>query len=588
MRSLRNFSNGAANPPARKKIKGLRRAAFALVIGALFAGCAGCGQCKSCKAGEKEALVIRNVADVMDFQVVFLNGEATLFWKDSPDSFLDHIEITWDPDGNEPVRVAKGAEKQAVPGLELDKMYNFTVIAVDQWGNRSPGTSGGTGMAYKQERDAGLPKAEIMGIKGTPVAGQVTLSWTNIPENEYEYIEITYDPNHEALFRVPKGVESRTLMNLVNGLEHTFFVAAIDSQGNRKPVPELGIFISDNATSPESVYGRPQNGQITLVWNDPSDPHLDHLEVVYSPNGEIPVNVPRGVQTKTFTDLSDATEYEFTVYAADIVGRKRPVTGVDVIVPSSSSFSEEDIEAFSIKGYPVAGQIMLDWNDPALAGLDHIEIIYNPGGGDTPIAVGKGIENHVFNGLSDNREYSFLVYGVDSRGNKRAIRGVNLTTPRLPVLKANPVSGKVTVVWDDPDDPNLSHIEVSYSPDGQIPVNVAPGVGSHTFTGLSDNIEYEFTVTAVINRDDTRAVPMADALVTELPVIKGTPTDGRLSLKWTDPEGVNVDHVEIVYTPGGEQVRLIAKGMENQTFTGLRNGREHAFTVYAVDSSGNK
>ena len=573
-------------PEPRKWGSITKRTVFALTIAALFAGCAGCSQCKSCKSGEDETLVIRTPSDVSDFSVVFINGEATLFWTDSKDSFLDHIEVTWEPGGT-PITVEKGIGKLVIPGLEEGKIYSFSVKAVDQWNNKSKGITGGTGRAYKLSRPVSMPPGEITSIKGTPVAGQATLSWTNIDPSEYEFIEITYDPNQEAVFHVPKGVESKTFMGLSNGVEHTFYATAVDAHGNRKPLNELGLFISDHATSPESVFGRPSQGQITLVWNDPADPNLDHLEVVYSPNGEIPVIVAKGELTKTFTDLSDSTEYEFTVYATSDVGSKRPVTGVNLYTPEAPSFTSEDADSFIIRGKPVAGKIRLDWNDPEMANLDHIEIIYNPGGGDVPIRIDKGAGTQSFSGLSDDNEYSFIVYGVDARGNKRAIQGVNLTTPELSSLTAKPVSGQVTIVWDDPDEPNLDHIELTYSPGGDKPISVARGVETYTFTGLSDNIEYEFNVKAIIT-EGAHAVAATDAIVPDLPSIKGIPVDGRLSLVWTDPAGINVDHIEVIYSPDGENARLIARGMENQTFTGLTDGREYSFTVYALDDHGNR
>ena len=585
MRFFRIFSRNESRQ--RKWGPYAKRTIFALVVAALFAGCAGCSQCKSCKSGEEETLVIRTPADVSDFSVVFINGEATLFWTDSKDSFLDHVEISWEPNGETPVTVDKGTGKLLVPGLKEGETYYFSVKAVDQWGNKSKGITGGTGKAYKLSRPADMPPGELTSISGTPVAGQATLSWTNLAPSEYEYIEITYDPNQEAVFRIPKGVENKTFMGLTNGVEHTFYAAAVDAQGNRKPLNEMGLFISDHATSPESVFGRPSQGQITLVWNDPDDPNLDHLEVVYSPNGEIPVIVPKGEQTKTFTDLSDSTHYEFTVYAASDIGSRKPVTGVNLFTPEAPSFTSEDAESFIIKGTPVAGQIRLDWTDPEMANLDHVEIIYNHGGGDIPVRVGKDIETKSFSGLSDDKEYSFIVYGVDARGNKRAIRGVNLTTPELHNLTAKPVSGQVTIVWDDPDEPNLDHIELTYSPGGDKPISVAKGVETYTFTDLSDNIEYEFFVKAVIT-EGTHAVAATDAIVPDLPSIIGIPEDGRLSLLWTDPKGINLDHIEMVYSPGGESPRLVATGMENQTFTGLTDGQEYAFTVYALDDHGNK
>ena len=590
MELFRMRSQGAT--VAQKRIRYVKRAAFALAIAALFAGCSGCSQCGT---GTPEGRAVGALSDVSDFSVVFVNGEATLYWVDPTDASFDHVEISWDPDGTSPVGVVRGLGKYVIPDLELGKTYKFTVRAVDKDGGVSDTSTGGTGTAFKQRRSPNAPPWELTGIKGTPVANQATLSWTNLDDSEYEYIEITFAPGYESVYRVAKGVESKTLTNLTNGVEHTFYVAAVDSQGNRKPINDVGLFISGHATSSESISGYPKDGRVSLVWVDPDDPHLDHLEVVYSPDGYVPLNVPVGVQKQDISGLSDDTEYEFIVYAADIYGHRRPLTGVGFGIPDepppqepTTTARSDESEIRRIRGRPVAGQIRLDWTDPPGPGIDHIEILYTPGGTAVPTSVAMGVETHTFTGLSDTTEYGFQIYGVDAAGNKHAISGLRLVTPEPPARVAiRPVSGEVTIYWDDPDDPDLNHIEVSYSPGGRTPVQVAKGVQKHTFTGLSDNVEYVFSVNAII-AGNTRAIAAKGAAVPELPVLVGTPTNGQLGLAWTDPPNVRVDHIEIMYAPGGERPVTIPRGTENRTFSGLTNGLEHRFTVYAVDNVGNR
>ena len=628
MSFLRMFSKNTQKPEpsGRKTILRIKWVAFALIIAALFAGCAGCSQC-----GAKDKAVVRILTDVTDFSIVFINGEATLYWTDSKDPFFDHIEISWEPDGEELVRVEKGVQKYVIPGLELGKEYSFTVRAVDQWNNKSDGATGGTGKALKQRRPANAPAAIPTGVRGTPIAGQATLSWTNFDSSEYEYMEITYDPDFETLIRVPKGAESKTLMNLTNGYEHTFYVAAVDARGNRTPINDIGLFISGSTTSPESVYGRAFDGELTLVWIDPYDPNFDHMEIIYGPGGEVPVSVAKGIQVKTFHDLSDDTDYEFTVYAVDNDNHWRPMTGVSVIIPGAPitpppapppvavpAYTYEEPapleeppafiepipepeppppppppppptpEAATISGRPVTGQIRLDWSDPALAGLDHVEVTYTPGGDTRPVSIPRGVQNYTFNGLSDERDYFFSISGVASGGSKQAVQGVRVTTPTRQRLMARPVLGEVTITWTDPTNPNLDHLEVNYGPGGARPVPVAKGVQNHTFTGLSNTTDYEFTVMAVTRDGNRHALAMSNAVVPNFPVLRGRPVNGQLSLAWTDPTGIGLDHVEVVYSPDGERPRSVNRGVENQTFTGLTDGREYAFTVYAVDNTGRK
>jgi len=133
MRLFRMFFNDTKNV---KKLRSLfNRAFFIMFITAMIAGCAGCAGCAQCKScvSEDDTGISRVPADVTDLKVLFIDGEATLFWVDSDDPFLDYIEITWEPDGTTPVRVERGVGTFRIPGLIPGVEYLFTVRAVDQW-----------------------------------------------------------------------------------------------------------------------------------------------------------------------------------------------------------------------------------------------------------------------------------------------------------------------------------------------------------------------------------------------------------------------------------------------------------------------
>jgi hypothetical protein len=602
MRFFRFFSADAVKPelqePGSRRGTYVRRMLLGLVITALFAGCGGCYTCKSCKSSQPSGGQPGGQSggklpgDISDLSIVFVDGQATLYWEDPADDNIDHVEISWDPGGDTPVRVNRGVRQKIIPGLQEGTKYTFNVKSVNTSNGKSANTSGGSGKIHKVSSPGGVPPGAEFGITGTPVAGQATLSWTNPNENDYDHIEITYRPDFETLVKIPKGAHSKTLINLRNGVEHTFYVTAVAADGKRTPLTDLGLFIPDFATSSETVSGKPVNGQVTLNWKNPPDPDLDHFEIYYSPNGETAVAVARGEHSKTITGLSDETEYEFTVYAANTSGHKRPLMGVEMT--SLTAASAEDVKP--VIGKPLDGQLTLTWKDPDHANLDHVEIVYTPDGG-APVSVSKGVENKVFTGLSDDKEYAFIVYGVDAVGNRRIITTAEIitsatvaeTASELPFLTGRPAAGQVTLNWKDPPDPDIDHIEVSYGPGGGAPVPVAKGVQTHTFTGLSDNADYNFTVAGVSASGEKRAVSTAEIEAVEFPVLIGTPINGQLSLNWKDPGNIALDHVEIIYTPDGQSpAAAIAKGVQNKTFEGLKNGKEYAFTVFAVDSAGKK
>ncbi|MDR2718319.1 MAG: fibronectin type III domain-containing protein [Treponema sp.] len=559
----------------RKRI--IRDVVFGLILVGLLVGI---GTCVQCIGRKSEAKVFRTMSDISDLSVVFVDGKATLSWVDPPDVFLDRIEVSFWPEGKGSKKIAKKAEKHVISGLENGKDYFFTVRAVDKWGNKSDVTEGGKGRAFKQQSFGNT-------IKARPVAEQVTLSWTNLANAEYDHIEISYDPDHETPIRIPKGVESKTLANLSNGLEHTFTVTAVDNQGNRKSLKEVGIFIPDYATAPESVFGRPSAGQVTLNWQEAYNAQLDYIEVAYSPEGEKPVIISKGVQTRTFSGLSDVTDYEFTVYAVNTAGRRQPIKNVKLSSSAIPVFYGKDLEQFVVTVQPVAGQVIFEWDDPGMANLNHIAIIYEPGDSDMPVIVDRGMKTATVVGLSDSKEYRFMVYGVDTEYNNRVFTGVQFSTPRLPRLRVRPVAGRATLVWSNPEDPNLDYVRLTCSPGRETPLPVTKRVESYTFTNLSDNQEYEFKISAVNTKGNIYSVAKANVLVAKLPVLTGKPVNTSLSLGWIDPEDVKIDRIEIV-SSGDARVQSVAKGMESYTFTNLADDTEYTFTIYGLDDVGNR
>jgi hypothetical protein len=65
--------------------------------------------------------------------------------------------------------------------------------------------------------------------------------------------------------------------------------------------------------------------------------------------------------------------------------------------------------------------------------------------------------------------------------------------------------------------------------------------------------------------------------------------DDEATLAWTDPIHEALDHIEITWTPGGEETPLsIATGVQTGTITGLTADVLYTFTIRAVDTDNNK
>src|SRR5574344_1794913 len=102
-------------------------------------------------------------------------------------------------------------------------------------------------------------------------------------------------------------------------------------------------------------------------------------------------------------------------------------------------------------------------------------------------------------------------------------------------------------------------------------------------------------VIALSCKAEVEADTTAPATVTNVAATAG---DGKVVLTWSDPADSDLYGVRVSYTPAGGasgNIRaafadgvLVAKGAQTYIVTGLTNGTEYTFSVYAVDTSQNE
>jgi hypothetical protein len=138
-------------------------------------------------------------------------------------------------------------------------------------------------------------------------------------------------------------------------------------------------------------------------------------------------------------------------------------------------------------------------------------------------------------------------------------------------ITANAGNGQVVLSWTNPADSKFDHAEITWVPDGNVAQTVANGFQKYTATGLTNDIEYTFTIRTVSNTgklsagETICAVPDGTAPY-EVTGITAVAVPGYgVWLNWIDPANSDFDHVAISWTPDGSTVQTVAKGTEIAT-----------------------
>lgn len=107
--------------------------------------------------------------ELRDFSAVPGTGSIQLSWEDPDAADLEHIEVTWTPEGTEPIRVPPQTETLVIEGLTNYVAYSFIATAYDESGNssvESTATSTPLGkIAFASERDQ-VSQIYVMGANG--------------------------------------------------------------------------------------------------------------------------------------------------------------------------------------------------------------------------------------------------------------------------------------------------------------------------------------------------------------------------------------------------------------------------------------
>lgn len=336
-------------------------------------------------------------------------------------------------------------------------------------------------------------------------------------------------------------------------------------------------------------------GKVTLSWTDPVDPKFERVEIWYGTNGAASTRYHGCIDCggTEITGLVDGEEYTIVVVAIDDEGRQSEGTvgaGLPVNPPPAA--------VSGLQATAANHRVTLTWTDPTDSDFAGIVVTCDPGALETLVDAAEGTVT--ITSLTNDTTYTFSVVAVDTAGGESEATTVesipveSITDIEVTGLTATAGYQQVTLDWTNPTDEDFDHCEVTWSPGGSTPVEVAGTASSKVVTGLTSGTEYTFTVKTLDPLGNHSAGTSASA-TPPVPVVAtddtGTVPEGCTealaiaSLIANDTNNLTGDPLEIVEVKDAVNGTAEISGT-NVEFTSTGSAGVDASFVYVVRIQG--
>ena len=510
-------------------------------------------------------------------------SQATLSWSASTGAASYNVYQGTSTNGESatPVKTSVTGTSIVINSLTNGTAYFFKVTAVN-----------GGESSQSSEASATPQLPAPTGLSGTGGAGQVSLNWTgSIGAASYSIYDGTATGGESATAAL-SGISgtTATVTGLSGGAQYYFIVKAINGSTTSAASNEFSALTIPAV--PAGVSATAGNSQVTLTWFASTGATSYSVYQGTAANGESATPVKTGVTgtTTTITGLSNNTQYYFKVTAVDSGGQSAQSSETSAVTAPSAPTG--------LTATGGLGQITLNWSAVAGAAKYNVYQSTSAGGeGASPVINGVTSTNVSVAALSDGTQYYFTVKAVNSSG---AIGGASneanaWTIPQVPTgANATGGNGQITLTWFASTGATSYNVYQGSSAgaEGATPVKTGVTGTSTTVTGLSNNTQYFFKLSAVNSTGESNesgevSAATASGAPTNLTATSGNSQSGssQIVLSWTAAAGATSYNVYQGTSAGGEGTSAIMGGISGTSATisgGLLPATRYYFIVKAI------
>lgn len=483
------------------------------------------------------------------------------------------------------------------------------------------------------------PPGTPQSVAGYPGDTQVSLTWsastTGGAASDY-FVQYSIDNGASwvSVTRAQSALTSAQVTGLKNDVDYIFRVAASSAAGTSAwsapsasvrprttPPPPPGP-----PTAPTSVVGTPGNRQIQLSWATPSSNggsaitgYSIQIKAVTDASWT-PLTGTYQTTSATITGLTNGVLYAFRVYAFNALGNS-PLSDPSAAVAPAGEPEPMVIGSISSNGISsTQAAVALSWDYRySQDRLDTVTVQYSSDGGanwTTAIEfngsiVGARVSDSVT--VSIGPTYTFRIRHITASNVSSPWASWPAITPQAASsqmqpptnLTPTPQNASVYLSWSAPSTGSPDGYDVQYGVTsisaGGVPQTTWTAFSSAAptnalVTGLTNGVSYQFRVRSY----KSGATPSSWVQTAAIPAtapgaptgVTATPGNASVSLAWSAPAatgGSPIIDYYIEVSSGGQAYQRYADGISTATsavVSGLTNGTQYSFKVYAVTSAG--
>ena len=472
----------------------------------------------------------------------------------------------------------------------------------------------------KQKKDQPII-VEVGGLRAECYSDSIVLTWRELTEYNSEddpviyqvyYKEKDLDESWQTVLADPGVV---TLTELQPDTEYSIFVKAYNDAGTLGSFPESDDFMVARTTLPldeeaptvissELVVTERTSTTLSVKWNAASDNETEADQIRYEVylNGALKKD-EEGITFFSFTELKANTQYTISVKAYDEAG--------NVLVYPDFLTKTLDDRAPIVNNPNLAVKdrsaksITIQWIPATDNDTKPDEILYKVLRNGIVEREEKGISSHTFTGLEPNTEYTFCVKAYDAAGNELEYletsemtlddQAPTVSIPNLTVTDRK--TDSISIQWNAASDNDTAGSQIRYEVylNGSLKHH-ANGITSYTFTRLTPNTQYTFSVKALDESGNVLpySTVSAKTLDDKAPTVSSKTitisdvTRDSFKISWNAASDNDTKANQIryeVYLNGS--LKHNANGIMSYTFTGLTPFTQYNAIVKAFDEAGN-